>query len=166
MLPMCLCQDQGQWKTVAQGVNFDQLQQLIADQKIPSGTRLRAVLDLHVPLGWIFNAAGAELVFQPFMPDSVILDDISGGGSQMMVDMHATAPWLASVRAFIGAYWGEIIIAGLFLTAVIAFVKIDMWVGGSAGSVGGIPVAAIAIVGAIVLGLWYMGSYGKKRGGE
>lgn len=113
-----------QWVTVAEGTNLLDLTQTVADMELIKGTKIRAVIDLTLPLGWAFDVAGAELIFQPFMPEGVDLVDVYGEGSKGYVDMEADPVWLVAFLAFLKAHWLAITIAGLALTAIIAFITI------------------------------------------
>ncbi len=113
-----------QWTTVAEGVSLFDLEQVVGDMELTKGTKIKVVIDLILPLGWAFDVAGAELIFQPFIPDGVDLIDVYGEGSQAIVDMEADPITLAGAILFLKAHWLAITIAGFALTAIIAFIVI------------------------------------------
>ena len=113
-----------QWTTVAQGVSLFDLEQVVGDMELTKGVKIKAVIDLTLPIGWAFDAAGAELIFQPFIPDGVDLIDVYGEGSQGIVEMEADPIWLLPFLSFLKAHWLAIAIAGFVLTAIIAFITI------------------------------------------
>jgi len=57
----------GQWQTVAQGTSLLDLRETISDMQLPKGSRMRIQMDTSLP--WLFDMAGAELAFLPFIPD-------------------------------------------------------------------------------------------------
>ncbi len=98
---------------VAQGDKLSNLQSIVGDMALPSGTKLRLEADIisqNMPGGYIspaiiFNVAGMENIFRPYMPASIILDDVRAEGTTLVVEMHATSPFLVPVIAFIAANW-------------------------------------------------------------
>jgi len=112
------------WQVVAEGVSLSELRQTVGDMELPKGTRMKVVMD--TPVAWAFDIAGAEWVFQPYIPEGMTLIDVYGEGGQGIVDMEADPAWLVAVLAFIKAHWLAIIIAGFVLTAIISFVRV--WV--------------------------------------
>ena len=113
-----------QWEEVAQGVNIWDLQSTVGEMELPKGSKVKVVMDLKLPLGWFFDAAGAEWIFKPFIPDGMELIDVYGEGNQGIVEMEADPAWLLAILAFIKANWLTLIIAGVFLTAIIASIII------------------------------------------
>ena len=111
-----------EWQTVAEGVSFSDLKQLVADMELPKGTRVRVVMDTWAD--WAFDVAGAEWVFQPFVPEGLKIIDVYGENRQGVVDMEANSPWLVAVLAFIKAHWLVITIAGLILWAIVSFIRV------------------------------------------
>ncbi len=132
------------WMTVAKGVSLFDLDQVVDDMNLTKGTKIKAVIDLTIPVGWAFDVAGAELLFQPFIPDGVDLIDVYGEGSQGIVEMEADPIWLVPFLAFLKAHWLAITIAGFALWAIVAFITILVKVPAAA------QVPIWLIVGAVV----------------
>lgn len=135
------------WEVVAEGTNIWDLQAMVADMELPKGSRLKVIMDLKLPLGWIFDVAGAEWAFQPFVPEGMELVDVYGEGSQGIVEMEADPVWLVAALAFIKAHWLAITIAGFVLTAIIASIIILVKIAVAPT----LPVATIAIAGGLAL---------------
>ena len=138
------------WKTVAEGTSISNLEQTIADMELRKGTRIRVVMDTWAP--WVFDVAGAELVFKPFVPDGLDLVDVWGESGQGIVEMEADPAWLAAVIVFIKAHWLAITLAGLALATIISFISIIIKV----PTIAQIPIwlligAAAGIVGLVIL---------------
>lgn len=112
------------WQTAAEGTSFWDLKQTIADMELPKGSKMKVVMDLKLPLGWAFDAAGAELAFKPFVPDGMKLIDVYGEGSKGIVEMEADPVWLVAALLFIEAHWVAIAIAGLVLASIILFITV------------------------------------------
>jgi len=135
------------WQVAAEGTNIWDLESKIGELKLAKGTKVRVVFNLTMPLGWVFDAAGAELVFKPFIPEGMDLIDVYGEGSQGFIDMEADPAWLLAVLVFIRAHWLAITIAGFVLTAIIASIIVLVKIAVAPA----LPVAAIAIVGGLVV---------------
>ena len=138
------------WKTVAEGTSISNLEQTIADMELRKGTRIRVVMDTWAP--WVFDVAGAELVFKPFVPDGLDLVDVWGESGQGIVEMEADPARLVAVIVFIKAHWLAITLAGLALATIISFISIIIKV----PTVAQIPIwlligAAAGIVGLVIL---------------
>jgi len=138
----------GQWQTVAQGTSLWDLQQTIADMELPKGSRMRIQMDTGFP--WVFDLAGAELAFKPFVPSGMDLVDVWGEGNQGIVELESDPIWLAAALAFIKAHWLAIIIAGFVLTAIIAFIRIMVWLVVPSP----VPVPALAWIAILALGAY------------
>jgi len=110
------------WKVAAEGASFSELEQTIADMELPKGTRMRVIMD--TPVSWVFDMAGAELAFKPFVPDGMELIDVYGEGGQGIVEMEADPAWLVVTLAFIKAHWLAIIIAGFVLALIVQFIRV------------------------------------------
>lgn len=136
-----------EWQVVAEGTNIWDLRSTIGELELPKGSRLKVVMDLKMPLGWIFDVAGAELIFKPFIPGGVTLVDVYGEGSQGIVEMEVDPAWLLAALAFIKAHWLAITIAGFLLTAIIATIIVLAKIAIAPA----LPVAAIAIGGGLAL---------------
>ncbi len=139
------------WVTVAEGVSIWDLEQTVAHMELPKGTKVRVVMDTWMP--WLFDVAGAELVFQPFVPEGLDLIDVYGEGGKGIVDMEADPAWLVPVVAFIKAHWIAITIAGFVLALIISFIKIMVDVPALVAAPAWLLIgAAAAIVGLVILG--------------
>ena len=136
-----------QWKTVAEGTNLWDLGSKVGELELPKGSKLRVVMNLVLPVGWAFDVAGAEHIFEPFVPDGMDLIDVYGEGSQGFIDMEADPAWLVAVLAFIRAHWLAITIAGFMLTALIASIIVLAKIAVAPA----LPIASIAIVGGLAL---------------
>lgn len=147
-----------QWQTVAEGVSFSELELLVADMELPKGTKMKVVMDLTVPVGFLFDVAGAELIFQPFVPEGMELVDVYGEGSQGIVDMEADPAWLVAVWAFMKAHWLAIVIGGFILAAIISFITVLVKIPAAAQ----IPTALIVGAAVGVLGLLALSAYSRK----
>ncbi|MBA7703874.1 hypothetical protein ES703_112671 [subsurface metagenome] len=112
------------WQTVAEGASFAELRSLIEDMELPKGTKVKVVMDLKVPIGWAFDAPGAEWLFRPLIPSGLELVDVYGGGSQGIVEMEADPVWLVALLAFIKAHWVSILIALFVLGVIIFFIRV------------------------------------------
>lgn len=100
---------------------------------VPAGGLVRVELRLkHIPfIQDVFNAAGIEDIFRPFIPHGFTLQDVRGGtddeGPYAQIDMIANQPSraaltepsqfgsLAAVVLFIATNWEVIAIAGLVI---------------------------------------------------
>ena len=111
-----------QWQIVAEGVSLSDLEATVADMELTKGTQVRVVMDTWAP--WVFDIAGAELVFKPFIPEGLDLIDVYGESGQGIVDMEADPAWLVATLAFIKAHWLAITIAGFILVAIISFIRV------------------------------------------
>ncbi len=143
------------WKLAAQGVSFSELEQTIADMELPKGSKMRITMDTSMP--WVFDMAGAEWAFKPFVPDGMDLIDVYGEGGQGIVEMEADPAWLLAALAFIKAHWLAITIAGFALALLVQFIWVMIE----------LPAAALPpiwlLVGAAVAVL-VLGTRGQIRG--
>lgn len=136
-----------EWKVVAEGTNIWDVESTIGELELPKGSRVQVVMDLNLPLGWAFDVAGAEFIFQPFVPDGLEMVDVYGEGSQGIVEMEADPAWLLAFLTFIRAHWLAISIAGLLLTAIILTITVLVKIAVAPA----FPTAAIAIGGGLAL---------------
>jgi hypothetical protein len=140
------------WVTVAEGAALGELQPTVEDLELPKGAPLRAVIDLKVPVGPAFDLAGAELVFKSWAPDGTVVTDVhSEGLINAVVEMQADPAWLLAVVAFIKAHWVAILISGLALAALVAFIKLEAPEEFVKGIAKGIQWGAIALIALVVL---------------
>ena len=135
------------WQMVAEGVSIFELEQRVADMELPKGSKMRVIMDS--PFWWVFDVAGAELVFRPFMPSGMDLIDVYGENGKGYVDMEADPAWLVATLAFIKAHWLAIIIAGFVLTAIVSFIRIMVEVVTAPSP---IP-AALILIGVVLLAM-------------
>jgi len=136
-----------EWKVGAEGTNIWDLESTVGQLELPKGSQIRGVMDLNLPLGWAFDVAGAELIFQPFIPDGVTLVDVYGEGSQGIIEMESDPAWLLAVLAFIKDHWVALGIAGFILAAIIATIIVLVKISVAPA----FPTAAIAIGGGLAL---------------
>lgn len=136
------------WQVVAQGTNIWDLESTIGDLNLQKGARVRVIMDLNLPLGWTFDVAGAELLFEPFTPDGMSLLDVYGEGNTGIVEMEADPVWLLALLAFIKAHWIAITIAGFIITTIVASIIVLVKIAQAPA----LPVAAIAIIGGLAVG--------------
>lgn len=149
-----------QWIEAAEGTSLWDLKEKFQDFELKKGDKMKVVMNLKGPFEWVFDLAGAELVFKPFVPDGMDLVDVYGENGQGIVEMEADPAWLLLVLAFIKAHWVAIAISGFLLTALIASVIVLVKI----GKVPELPVAAIAIVGGLaVVGIL---AYSMTKGGK
>lgn len=119
-----------QWETVAEGTSFSDLKSLVGEMELPKGAKVKVIMDLKVPVGFVFDAPGAEWFFKPFTPDGMEILDVYGEGSQGIVEMEADPAWLLGILAFIKAHWLAILIATFVLGAIITFIRIMVQIAG------------------------------------
>ncbi|MBA7644268.1 hypothetical protein ES703_52010 [subsurface metagenome] len=136
-----------EWQVVAEGTNIRDLESTVGEMELPKGSKLLVVMDLKLPLGFLFDIAGAELLFKPFVPDGMDLIDVYGEGSQGFVEMEADPAWLLAVLAFVKAHWLAITIATFVLAAIIAAIIVLVKIAVAPA----LPIAAIAIGGGLAL---------------
>lgn len=108
------------WKTVAAGTSLSDLESMVADMELTKGTRVRVIMEAGW-WDWLFNAAGAELVFGAYVPEGMEMVDVWGEDGQGIVEMKADPAWLLAVLAFISAHWVAIAIAGIVVATIVAF---------------------------------------------
>lgn len=149
------------WQTVAEGTNIWDLESTIGELHLPKGSEMRVEINLTMPVGWAFDIAGAELVFQPFIPAGMDLVDVYGEGSKGYIDMEADPAWLLAALAFIRAHWLAITIAGFVLTAIIASIIVLVKIAVAPA----LPVAAIAIAGGLIVASILLAKQIPRKGG-
>ena len=93
--------------------------------------------------------AGVEAIFQARVPEGLTVIDVYGEGSKAIIEMEADPVWLVAFLGFIKAHWLAIMIGGLTLIALIAFMRIEVpeeFVGGVGEIAKWGAVALIALV--------------------
>lgn len=95
------------WETVAESDSLEGLgQALTEDMELPKGTKIRFVMQLIAPIGFVFSLPGMELLFRPFIPGGIDLVDVHGHGTWgAMIECEADPAWLIAVLAFVRAHW-------------------------------------------------------------
>ena len=146
------------WIVAAEGTNLSNLKQIVNDMELPKGTKMRVVMDTSFP--WLFDMAGAELAFKPFIPEGMDMVDVWGENGQGIVEMEADPAWLLAVLAFMKAHWLAITIAGVLLYAIIQFIQVVVKLPPIAQTA--TWVALGALLG--VAGLIYFSKYIPRRG--
>jgi len=126
-----------QWITVAEGIKFDELEQLVADMNLPKGTEI--LVAMKTPMPWLFDVAGAELAFKPFVPEGVDLIDVYGEGEYAYARMEADPIHVVPLLLAIAKWTAIAIAAGVLLATIISFIYIMVKVPAGAA----IPVAVI-----------------------
>jgi len=149
-----------QWVKVAEGTNIWNLSETIEDMEFPKGTKMKIVMNCP-GFDWLFDMAGAELVFKPFIPDGWDLVDVYGENGQGIVDMEADPAWLVATLAFIKAHWVAITIAGIVLTAIISLIVIFV----KFPAVAAIPITLLVGAAAGIVGLIFLSKWQPSRGG-
>lgn len=145
-----------EWKTAAEGVSIWDLESTVGEMHLPKGSKVRVVMNTW--MSWAFDAAGAELVFKPFIPDGLKLIDVYGEAGKGIVDMEADPAWLLAVLAFIKAHWLAITIGGLLLSLIISLIIVMVKV----PAVAAIPIALVVGAAMGVLGLMILGTRGRS----
>jgi len=145
------------WKTVAEGTNITNLQQVVEDMYLPKGAQVKVVMDTWAP--WAFDVAGAEWAFKPFVPDGLELIDVYGQRNSGIVEMEADPAWLVAVLVFIKAHWLAVTIAGLALYTIISFIRVMVQLPSAAQ----IPVWLILGAAAGIIGLAVISARGQRR---
>lgn len=148
------------WQTVAGGASFAELTTIIGDMELPKGTRVKVVMDLKLPLGWVFDTPMTQLAFGYLIPDGMKLIDVYGEGSQGIVEMEADPAWLLALLAFVKAHWVAILIATFVLGLIILFIRVMVEIVGPGPF--GVPWWAW-IVGGAAIGVPIIMSLLKKR---
>ena len=146
-----------QWQIVAQGTSIFDLESTIGQMELIKGTKVRVVMDTWA--SWAFDVAGAELVFQPFVPEGLDLIDVYGESGQGIIDMEADPAWLLAVVAFIKAHWIAITIAGFLLAAIISLITVMVKV----PTIAQIPVVLVIGIAVGVVGLTLLASRSPPR---
>lgn len=141
------------YQVVAQTTSLAGLKDVLTNIQLQPGDRVRVTMNLNAPVGWAFNAAGAELLFQPFMPESMNLIDVWGDGSMGYVEMEATSPPLVAVLGFIADNWLAIVIAGVVIAALVIMVTISIKVSQAIMEIPNWAIAGLVIGGVALLGV-------------
>jgi len=149
------------WATVAEGTSIWNLKETVGDFQMTKGSRMRVVMETSMP--WLFDIAGAELAFKPFIPDDMKLLDVWGEDNTGIVEMEVTGTWFLAILAFVKAHWLAITIAGFLLGVIITFITIMVKVPSAAQ----IPIWLLLGAAAGVLVLAYASSRDRAppRGG-
>lgn len=136
------------WVKAAEGTNIWDLKATMEDMEFPKGTKMR--IAMNAPgFDWLFDMAGAELIFKRFIPDGWELLDVYGENGQGIVDMEADPAWLLATLLFIKAHWLAITIAGIVLTVIISLIVIFVKV----PAIAAIPITLIVGMAMGVIGL-------------
>lgn len=140
-----------QWDIVAQGINIWDLQSTVGEMELPKGAKMKIIIDLKLPVGGLFNLAVADWLGEKFVPDGMDFVDAYGQGSQGTIEMEADPAWLLAILAFMKAHWLALMIAGIFLTAIIAAIIILVKVGvaplpSTLLIVGGLGILALLVI--------------------
>ena len=114
------------YMTIAEGNAINKLESTVGDFSLPKGTPVRAIIDLKLPIAYLFNLPSVEALFQARTKDMVIKDVHADGASRVIVEMEAASPafWLV-VLAFIKAHWVLILVSGFLLAGLITFIQLE-----------------------------------------
>jgi len=135
------------WEVVATGARIQDLELIIADRELAKGQKLKVEMESWV--SWIFDLPGAELVFQPLMPEGVTLIDVYAERGKGIVDMEVDPAWLSAIISFIKTHWWAALLAGFVLGVIVTkievliFEKIPDWGWVVLGSVGIITAGSV-----------------------
>lgn len=111
------------WRKVAEGKDFDSLQQLVGDMELTKGTRVKVEMEVPWYAVPAFDLAGAEWPARLLVPEGMELVDVYGAGGKGIILMEADPAWLVPVLGFIVTYkYALLITIGLFTVAVAAIV--------------------------------------------
>ena len=112
--------------TIAEGTAIDKLRSTVADFSLPKGTPVRAIINLKLPVAYLFNLPGVEALFQARTKELVVKDVHADGATRVIVEMEAASPpfWLAAL-AFIKAHWTLIWISGLLVALFVSFIRLE-----------------------------------------
>ena len=112
--------------TIAEGTAIGKLESTVGDFSLPHGTPVRAIIDLTLPVAYLFNLPGVEALFQTQTKGMVVKDVHSEGASRVIVEMEAASPvWWMAVLAFIKAHWLLILISGFLIAALTMFIRLE-----------------------------------------
>ena len=114
------------WEVAAQGTNLANLSATLENFELPKGTRMKVIFDLKAPVGFLFNAAGAEWLAGPFIPDGMDLVDVYGSGSKGIVEMESDPAWLLAVLAFMRAHWVALTLGTFALWLLISLITVTI----------------------------------------
>jgi len=104
-----------EWINLAEGTSFSSLDQLVKDQKLPTGTPVLVKMNVGA-LASAFDLWGAEAAFSPFIPAGMVLQDVYGEGSYGYVRMRAgSSTGISDMLSYIVRFWGDVIISGVKL---------------------------------------------------
>ncbi|MBA7559163.1 hypothetical protein ES708_00777 [subsurface metagenome] len=138
--------------TIAEGTAIGKLESTVGDFSLPSGTPVWAIIDLTLPVAYLFNLPGVEALFQTQTKGMVVKDVHSEGASRVIVEMEAASPvWWMAALLFIKAHWVLILISGLLIAALTAFIRLEAPEEVVKGVAGIVKWGAIALIALVVL---------------
>lgn len=147
------------YKEVATVTSIPDLKNVITNYHLQSGDRLRLKMDVISPFGYLFNLTGAELAFNPLMPDHINLIDVWGEGDSGYIEMEATSPWLGPVLAFMGEHWMGVVVAGVVIALIIVAISISIKIAQADANL----TTGLVIAGAVALGVVYIATRKKEK---
>ena len=140
---------------VASAPRFQDLELLIADEQLPKGAKIRVEMQTRLP--WVFDAPGAELALEPFIPEEVVIIDVYAEEGKGIADLEVDPPvWLGKIIEKIKTHWWAAAIAGFVLGMIVTHVNV--WIARPAVS----PIPWILLGAAAVLAVGY--AVKAKRG--
>ena len=140
------------WIKAAEGTSFYNLSEIMGDMSLPAGTKMKVIMDVD-GFDWLFDSAGAELAFKPFMPSGMKLLDVYGQNGQGIVDMEVTDTRYSGIAALPALPWTAIVIGTIALITLVSLIVIMIKVPAVAAIPGTLIVGvALGVIGLIVLG--------------
>ncbi len=132
------------YRVVAQGTSIWDIQRIVSNMNLTKGTKIRIEMETGSELiARGFDAYGAELLFDPFVPDGCDLVDVHSDGTKGVVDLEADPVILDDLLAFIAAHWLGVLVVGVTLALVISAIIISIEA----------PEAAAITIGVVLLAL-------------
>lgn len=153
-----------EWKVVAQGTSFSNLQQTVGDMVLPKGSRVRVVMDTLPLTSWVFDLAGVENAFLPVVPEGMTLVDVWSEEGKGYVEMEADPAWLGAVVLGLPVWaWlaigavGSLVILGTIVAFIVVMIKMP--------KAAIAPLTALAIGGGLAL-IGILAAMSMKRKGD
>ena len=138
--------------TIAEGTAIEKLESTVGDFSLAHGTPVRAIIDLTLPVAYLFNLPGVEALFQTQTKDMVVKDVHSEGAFRVIVEMEAASPvWWMAALLFIKAHWVLILISGLLIAALTTFIRLEAPEEVVKGAAEIVKWGAIALIALVVL---------------
>lgn len=111
-----------EWTQAAVGTSISNLQATIANVELKKGDKIKVIMECPWVTAHLFDLAGAELIFEPYVPEGIDLVDVYEENGYGVVEMEADPAFLAPLLAFIAANWVAIVIGGTLLAIAVTFI--------------------------------------------